>query len=116
MDEKQEIERSITNPVLNDLRYYLTHNINTEEKTTNGMTGVALPVAAIKSLLGVIKRSKANTMMGLQEELRKASTDMLEYAKESSNFALLGGRSYIALDSGCDLFLKYVTRCFFRII
>lgn len=113
MDEKEDIE-SITNPVLNDLRFHLTHNVNAEEKL-NGMAGVALPVAAIKSLLGVIKRSKANTMMGLQEELRKASSDMLEYAKESTNFALLGGRSHIALDSGCDLFLKYVTRCFLEL-
>ena len=112
MSDEQEEE--ITNPVLQDLRYYLTQGINSEEKI-NEITGVALPVAAIKSLLGVIKRSKANTMMGLQEELRAASQDMLTYAKHSTNFALLGGRSHIALDSGCDLFLKYVTRCFLEL-
>lgn len=73
---------------------------------------MALPVVAIKSLLGVIQRSKSNTMMGLQEELRQASEAMLAWA--SSDSALIN-RSTIALSSGCELFLKYVTRCFLEL-
>lgn len=108
--------------VLNDLRFHLRGSEEGEDKKSSCedeynpyMNGVALPVAAIKSLLGVIKRSKANTMMGLQEELRAASQDMQLYAKECPSSVLLGGRSHIALASGCELFLKYVTRCFLEL-
>ena len=34
---------------------------------------LAMAVAAIKALTGVIKRSEASTMMGLEIELRKAA-------------------------------------------
>jgi len=69
-------------------------------------------------------------MMGLQADLREASDVMVTFAKRggpipptdfddtSSNNStqqqqqryLLAGRSHIALSSGCELFLKYVTR------
>lgn len=71
-------------------------------------------------------------MMGLQADLRDASDVMLSFAKRggpiqqssaedaasststtstsSSTRYLLAGRSHIALSSGCELFLKYVTR------
>ena len=67
---------------------------------------VALPVAAIKSLLGVIQRTKSETMMGLQKELKQATEDMLEFANDMRNGVLLGGRSHIPLASGCELFMK----------
>jgi len=73
---------------------------------------VALPVAAIKSLLGVIQRTKSETMMGLEKELREATEDMLDFANDVRNGVLLGGRSHIPLASGCELFMKYITRCF----
>ena len=67
---------------------------------------VALPVAAIKSLLGVIQRTKSETMMGLQKELKEATEEMLEFANDRRNGVLLGGRSHIPLASGCELFMK----------
>jgi len=76
---------------------------------------VALPVAAIKSLLGVIQRTKSETMMGLQKELKQATEDMLEFANDMRNGVLLGGRSHIPLASGCELFMKYITRCFLEL-
>jgi len=84
----------------------------TTDFTSNLSLKVALPVAAIKSLLGVIQRTKAETMMGLQKELKVASEEMITFANDPINAVLLGGRSHIALASGCDLFLKYITRAF----
>ena len=83
-----------THPALLDLQNHLSVESNQR---------MALPVAAIKTLLGVIQRSNSNTMMGLQEELRQASEVMLHWA--SSNTSLIN-RSTIALSSGCELFLK----------
>jgi len=59
--------------------------------------------------------------MGLQADLRDASDVMVAFAKrggpivvdsnnETTTRYLLAGRSHIALSSGCELFLKYVTR------
>jgi hypothetical protein len=112
-------------PVLQDLRRHLTGSAgggstNTTSSSSSSSaapspanidpehrTAVALPVAAIKSLLGVIQRSKATTMMGLQEDLRGATEEMMTFATESpGSLQLLGGRSHIALASGCELFMK----------
>ena len=104
-------------PVLQDLRRHLTgsgaegqgssSSSTSAASPTEHRTAVALPVAAIKSLLGVIQRSKATTMMGLQEELRGATEEMMTFATENpGSLQLLGGRSHIALASGCELFMK----------
>ena len=110
-----------SSPVLQDLRCHLTGSgggdasVPTGGGTPSGAsaidpehrTAVALPVAAIKSLLGVIQRSKATTMMGLQEDLRGATEEMMTFATENpGSLQLLGGRSHIALASGCELFMK----------
>ncbi|KAL7539347.1 hypothetical protein ACHAXR_009204 [Thalassiosira sp. AJA248-18] len=101
-------------------------------RSSSNRSSIPLPVAAIRVLLNVIRRSEAETMMGLQADLRDASDVMLAFAKRggpihrlpSSNDDndaadestttttryLLAGRSHIALSSGCELFLKYVTR------
>eukprot|EP00560_Eucampia_antarctica_P002179 CAMPEP_0197840638 /NCGR_PEP_ID=MMETSP1437-20131217/45720_1 /TAXON_ID=49252 ORGANISM="Eucampia antarctica, Strain CCMP1452" /NCGR_SAMPLE_ID=MMETSP1437 /ASSEMBLY_ACC=CAM_ASM_001096 /LENGTH=394 /DNA_ID=CAMNT_0043450275 /DNA_START=256 /DNA_END=1440 /DNA_ORIENTATION=+ len=97
--------------VISDLRRHLMGEGGEEGETAT----VALPVAAIKVLLGVIQRTKANTMMGLQDELKQASEVMLGFAHNEGNSVLLGGRSHIALASGCELFLRYVTRCFLEL-
>mmetsp|Transcript_19498 Transcript_19498/g.27041 ORF Transcript_19498/g.27041 Transcript_19498/m.27041 type:complete len:363 (-) Transcript_19498:64-1152(-) len=89
--------------VIQDLLHYLGPRTSLDDKSA-----VALPVAAIKALLQVVQRSKANTMMGLQDELKESSQSMLDYALEGT----LLGRSHIALASGCELFLKYITRTF----
>jgi len=92
-----------THPALIDLQDHLS---------SDSMQRMALPVAAIKSLLGVIKRSEANTMMGLQEELVIACNAMVDWA--STDIALVN-RSKIAIASGCEMFVKYVTRCFLEL-
>ena len=78
------------------------------DEVESGRSAVALPVAAIKCLIDVIKRTQSNTMMGLQMELKSASEKMVEFAMNGDlkNGVLLGGRSHIALSSGCELFMK----------
>jgi translation initiation factor eIF-2B subunit alpha len=92
---------------------------------------IPLPVAAIRVLLDVIRRSQAETMMGLQAALREASELMLDFARRggpivvttednnnennnkgsSANIRyILAGRYHIALSSGCEIFMKHVTR------
>lgn len=96
-------------PVLQDLRRHLTGSSTDSGAAIDPehRTAVALPVAAIKALLGVIQRSQANTMMGLQEELRGATEEMMAFATDCpGSLQLLGGRSHIALASGCELFMK----------
>jgi translation initiation factor eIF-2B subunit alpha len=102
--------------VISDLRHHLKGDDDDKSHDSyDKAASVALPVAAIKVLLCVIQRSKANTMMGLQDELKSASDTMLQFAHQESNSVLLGGRSHIALASGCELFLSYVTRCFLEL-
>jgi hypothetical protein len=68
---------------------------------------VAVPVSAMKTLISVIKKSKGTTWMQLEQELR----NVVILLKECSANDLLG-RTKISLGSGCDLFMKYVTRSF----
>lgn len=75
---------------------------------------MATPVAAIKALLGVVQRSRATTMMGLQDELKQARDIMIKDFETNDSSNSRGG-SLIALSSGCDLFLKYVTRSFLEL-
>ncbi|KAL9182346.1 hypothetical protein ACHAXT_012998 [Thalassiosira profunda] len=82
MDQQQPSAEE--HPVVSDLCFHL------QPKRSS-----TLPVAAIRVLLNVIRRSNAETMMGLQADLRDASDVMV---------------AHIALSSGCELFLKYVTR------
>ena len=68
---------------------------------------VAVPVCAMKALVTVIKRSTGTTWMQLEHELRSAILALKECKVED-----LGGRTNISLGSGCELFMKYVTRSF----
>lgn len=68
---------------------------------------MAVAVAAIKALTGVIKRSTATTMMELEIGLR-AGAEALKLSHAGS----AKGVSTISLTAGCELFLRYVTRCF----
>lgn len=90
--------------VLRDLRKYLTKGTALDDKSA-----VAMPVAAMNALLGVVERTSANTMMGLQDELKEASQIMLEWSNQHT------ARSNIPLSSGCELFLKYITRTFLEL-
>jgi translation initiation factor eIF-2B subunit alpha len=68
---------------------------------------VSIPVCAMKVLVTVIKKSESTTWMQLERELRDA-IKVLKMCSSSD----LGGRTKISLGSGCDLFMKYVTRAF----
>ena len=98
--------------VLQDLQRFLKPTDNPSNLFDKSAT--AMTVAAIKALLGVVERSKSNTMMGLQDELRQASNCMIQAASSGSMASFHHStRSHsIAVSSGCELFLKYVTRTF----
>ena len=74
----------------------------------------AVPVAAIQVLLGVIRRTEASTMHGLDEELRWARDVLVRYSDDegSSSSKSLGGRTSMSVMSGCELFLRHATRTF----
>jgi translation initiation factor eIF-2B subunit alpha len=72
-------------------------------------TAMAVPVAAMKTLLNVVQRSTAETMMGLQEELQKAAGIMIQQYRTTPH------ANGVALQSGIELFLKYITRTFLEI-
>tara|TARA_B110000090_G_C12993903_1_gene297735 strand:- start:18 stop:473 length:456 start_codon:yes stop_codon:yes gene_type:complete len=68
---------------------------------------VAVPVAAMHALVLSIERSDACTWMELEDELRSAIASLKRCRHED-----LGGRTNLSLGSGCELFMKYVTRAF----
>jgi len=70
----------------------------------------AVPVAAIQVLLGVIERSSAATMHGLDEELREARDRLLAFCEARP--ACLRGRTVVSVSSGSELFLRHATRTF----
>ena len=68
-------DEEVMSMVLQDLRRFLSTGSVLDDKAA-----LAMPVAAIKALLGVVQRSTAHTMMGLQDELKVASQEMMDYA------------------------------------
>jgi translation initiation factor eIF-2B subunit alpha len=93
-------------------------------------TAMAVPVAAMKTLLNVVQRSKAETMMGLQHELQiAAQLILLQQQQQQQQLQQQNTRtsdttntstthtntisSYsISLQSGIELFLRYITRSY----
>ncbi|TMW65526.1 hypothetical protein Poli38472_008168 [Pythium oligandrum] len=74
---------------------------------------VAVAVAVIKALTGVIHRSEASTMMQMEGELQEAA-QQLKTCHFSQQATALSNRyqNSIATTAGCELFLRYVTRSF----
>lgn len=115
-DEKMNINNNNDDEdlpdVVKDLLIHLLGETTTTTTTSTTIIGdhsIPLPVAAMKCLLEVIRKSRANTMMQLEDELRSASEQIVDFAMNSNSQSasiLLGGRSSIALASGCELFLK----------
>lgn len=68
---------------------------------------MAVPVAAMNALVLKLRLSKATTWMQLEEELSQTIVSLKNCGEED-----LGGRTNISLGSGCDLFMKYVTKAF----
>lgn len=70
-------------------------------------SNIAIPVAAMHSLIYIIKTSKSTTWMGLEQDLREAI-----HSLKSCNTKELNGYTKISLGSGCDIFMKFVSRAF----
>jgi translation initiation factor eIF-2B subunit alpha len=105
-----ETSHSETSLVVQDLHRHLSRQT---PSSLLDKSATAVPVAAIKTLLGVVQRSRAETMMGLQDDLKQAAQLMMDnFATHRDSGA---GRSHIALQSGCAMFLKYVTRTFLEL-
>ena len=68
---------------------------------------VAVPVAAMNVLVLLIQQSNSQTWMELERELGDAINSL-----KKCRLDYLGGRTNISIASGCDLFMKYVTRSF----
>lgn len=76
---------------------------------------VAVAVAVIKALTGVIYRSEASTMMQMEGELQEAAQQLRalhEADSGASPSAAARHHNAIATTAGCQLFLRYVTRTF----
>jgi len=81
--------------IFNDFLEYLNQNKE-----------AGVPVAAVRALVAVMKRSNASTMLGLTIELRAAADELKLKAAESQDKV----STSISLTAGCELFLRYVTR------
>ena len=70
--------------VLQDLRGFLQRD-GPFTSSLFDKSVMATPVAAIKALLGVVHRSKATTMMELQDELKQARAIMIKAISDKAN-------------------------------
>ncbi|RLN89693.1 hypothetical protein BBJ28_00013544 [Nothophytophthora sp. Chile5] len=91
---------SATAPVVGDFLRYLED------------PDVAVAVAVIKALTGVIYRSEASTMMQMEGELQEAAQQLRGSQAADDEAAATRFHNSIATTAGCQLFLRYVTRCF----
>ncbi|RHY29031.1 hypothetical protein DYB32_005517 [Aphanomyces invadans] len=86
----------------------------------------AIAVAVIKVLTGVIQHSKASTMMEIESALQDAAAQLKAAAAANTPASVTtdNKKNYVAhstsaqslssisVTAGCQLFLRYVTRCF----
>ncbi|KAE8992138.1 hypothetical protein PR003_g19527 [Phytophthora rubi] len=73
---------------------------------------VAVAVAVIKALTGVIHCSGASTMMQMEGELQEAAQQLRAFQAADDETQATRFHNSIATTAGCQLFLRYVTRCF----
>lgn len=73
---------------------------------------VAVAVAVIKALTGVILHSEASTMMQMEGELQEAAQQLRAFQATDDKALATRFHNSIATTAGCQLFLRYVTRCF----
>mmetsp|Transcript_6876 Transcript_6876/g.13700 ORF Transcript_6876/g.13700 Transcript_6876/m.13700 type:complete len:318 (+) Transcript_6876:83-1036(+) len=62
-------------------------------------------VAAIRALVGVLRATRASTIMGLGDELRAAADAVRDSIRESG-----GPRMFVPVNAACEVFINYVTR------
>ncbi|XP_044757018.1 translation initiation factor eIF-2B subunit alpha [Coccinella septempunctata] len=74
-----------------DIREYFCNLIKQDEDVSVG-------VAAIKTLMEIIKKSESSTIQGLDENLKQAITIM-----KNANYPVA------AINSGCELFRRFIT-------
>jgi len=72
----------------------------------------SLSIIAIKALLRVIENSTAATMMGLHDDLHCAMKALKSHAESSDVLGHFNRSSILSLQSGCELFVRYVSRTF----
>ncbi|OQR89827.1 translation initiation factor eIF-2B subunit alpha [Thraustotheca clavata] len=70
----------------------------------------AIAVAVIKTLTGVIQRCNASTMMEIENALQEAAAQLKAAADTPVDKSIT--LSSISVTAVCQLFLRYVTRCF----
>ena len=68
----------------------------------------SLAVLAVKMLTDIVKESGATTMMEMDIELKAAAVTMKDALTKKSGYV----GSTIPLTSGCELFLRYITKQF----
>jgi len=107
-DDTTESEATIEDPVLVDLCRLLSRDKSDSSSSLFDKSSTAVPIAAVQALLGVVQRSKSETMMGLQDELEQA------YSLMKKNF-YTAAPNQVGLFSGCEMFMKYVTRSFLEL-
>ncbi|CAH0514631.1 unnamed protein product [Peronospora belbahrii] len=73
---------------------------------------VAVAVAVIKALTRVILHSEATTMMQMEGELQGAAQQLRTFQAADDQTLTTRFHNSIATTAGCQLFLRYVTRCF----
>ncbi|GBG28296.1 Translation initiation factor eIF-2B subunit alpha [Hondaea fermentalgiana] len=62
-------------------------------------------VAAIRTLVGVLRATQTSTIVGLSDELRGAAEALRESLRETS-----GMRVFVPVNAACEVFINYVTR------
>lgn len=66
---------------------------------------VPVPIAGVQTLLHVMSSSRAVTIMGIQNDLKAATSELIEYERRIS-----GGRASISFRACVELFFRYATR------
>jgi hypothetical protein len=72
----------------------------------------SLSIIAIKALLRTIEHSTATTMMGLHDDLQSAMKALKAHAEAQDVLQNFNRSSVLSLQSGCELFVRYVSRTF----
>jgi translation initiation factor eIF-2B subunit alpha len=112
------VDSKAAQQVLKDLKRFLqddetdddndndNNNDNNESPLSLLTMKKPLPVALMQALLAVAQRSKAETMMGLQDELQQATRILMDHV------ASVCGRVPFSLWSASHLLVQYSTRTF----
>uniref|UniRef100_A0A7S2RH27 Translation initiation factor eIF2B subunit alpha n=1 Tax=Rhizochromulina marina TaxID=1034831 RepID=A0A7S2RH27_9STRA len=83
------------------------------DKTAGAAEEDSLSIVGIKALLHVLEKSTATTVMGLQKELETARGALVAaVSAQQDSQGVLGKHSPLSLESGCELFIRHVSRTY----